>query len=283
MTPAAGGLRYFATVTRPRFWLYLAGPYLLGYTAGASSLRDLLAPEFWLYLAFFLGPANLLLYGVNDLADADTDAVNPKKGTMEARLDGRERPLARAVLVCLLVSGLAVAGLPSWPARGLLVLFVALALGYSLPPFRFKARPILDMASNFLYALPGFVGYLQAGGGRTQPTVVAFAWCWTAAMHLFSAIPDIASDRQAGVVTTATRLGAARSLALCGALWGVGGGLLLAGGVLWPWSLLALLYPAIPLVLLWRGGGGVGRAYWAFPLLNGALGMLAFFLIALTP
>lgn len=283
MTTIADNLRYLVAVTRPRFWLYLAGPYLLGYAAGTSLSLQWLQPKCWLYLAFFMLPANLLLYGVNDLGDADTDAVNPKKGTLEARLDGRERLLSRTVLGCLLLGIVAVAALPSWPARGLMLLFFALSWGYSQRPLRFKGRPFIDMASNILYALPGFIGYLQVGGTWPPMSVVAFAWCWTAAMHLFSAIPDISSDRQAGVATTATKLGAARSLVLCAALWGTGSLLLIMDGVLWPWNLMTIIYPIIPLALLWRRVADVTRVYWTFPVLNGTLGMLTFFVIVLTP
>jgi len=276
--------RYLVAVTRPRFWLYLAGPYLLGYTGAAMAAGHQLTPEFWVYLAFFLLPANLLLYGINDLCDVGTDQLNPKKGTVEARLDGRERLLLRTVLACLPVYLAAVVLLPTWPARAALTLFLALSAAYSLPPVRFKARPFFDMASNVLYALPGYVGYTQAGGDGMNLHVLGFAWCWTAAMHLFSAIPDIESDRRAAVATTATVLGAPRSLQVCALVWAAGAGLLIAGGVLWPWNLLTLVYPAIPLVLLMSlpsHSGIVTRAYWAFPILNGVLGMLAFFVIAL--
>lgn len=34
---------------------------------------------FFLYLLYFLFPANLLVYGVNDIADEDTDILNAKK------------------------------------------------------------------------------------------------------------------------------------------------------------------------------------------------------------
>lgn len=281
MTDSGFSLRYLFSVTRPRFWLYLGGPYLLGYSAASASPYALLKPEFWVYLLYFLLPANLLLYGANDLGDADTDALNPKKGTMEAQMGGRAKPLARAVAASLAVGAAALAWLPNWPAKGAMALFLFLSLGYSLPPFRFKARPFLDMASNVLYAMPGFVGYLQAGGTGFDPMVLTFAWCWTASMHLFSAIPDIDSDRQAGVATAATVLGERRSLALCAVLWGASAISLASGQVLWPWCLLASAYPIVPLLLLFRPSIGLSRVYWAFPIINGLLGMFAFFTIAL--
>jgi len=273
--------RYLFAVTRPRFWLYLAGPYLLGYAAASETPDRMLRTEFWLYLLFFLFPANLLLYGANDLGDSDTDALNPKKGTKEARMDGRAKPLAWAVALSLLIGVVAAVSLATWAARSTMALFLFLSLGYSLTPLRFKARPFLDMASNVLYALPGFVGYLQAGGQGFNPLVLSFAWCWTASMHLFSAIPDVESDRRAGVATAATVLGERRSLGLCSFLWAAAAASLIVGRLLWPWCLATLAYPAVTLLLLRNSGAGVERAYWVFPALNGLFGMAAFFLIAL--
>jgi 4-hydroxybenzoate polyprenyltransferase len=40
--------------------------------------------EYWMFLFYFLIPANILIYGVNDMFDYETDKLNPKKGTYEA-------------------------------------------------------------------------------------------------------------------------------------------------------------------------------------------------------
>ena len=37
--------------------------------------------KLWLGLFFVLFPLGLVLYGVNDIVDAETDALNPRKGT----------------------------------------------------------------------------------------------------------------------------------------------------------------------------------------------------------
>ena len=59
------------SISRPRFWLYLGGTYLVGYSAGIQQLTDFSTPIFWLYLLFFLLIANVFLYGINDYADED--------------------------------------------------------------------------------------------------------------------------------------------------------------------------------------------------------------------
>ena len=39
------------------------------------------------FVVYFLIPANILIYGINDIFDYDTDKLNPKKGTYEAFID----------------------------------------------------------------------------------------------------------------------------------------------------------------------------------------------------
>ncbi len=83
---------FLLKVSRWRFWLYLAGTYLVGFTIGVRDLNLLLTGWFWLHFLYFTLPANLLLYGINDLFDADSDASNPKKSAREHLLASAERP-----------------------------------------------------------------------------------------------------------------------------------------------------------------------------------------------
>ena len=71
---------FLIKVIRPRFWLYIFGPYLVGLAAGASSRVDFLRFDALLFGLYFLFPANLLIYGINDIFDFETDRRNPKKG-----------------------------------------------------------------------------------------------------------------------------------------------------------------------------------------------------------
>ncbi len=272
-------LTFLVRVSRPRFWPYLAGPYLVGLCAGAARAGDVLQPFVALHLLYFLWPANLFLYGVNDLADADTDRFNPKKGAQEhlLRPDERRRLGLAAALAALL--GLLLLPAESTLGALFLLLFLALGAGYSLPPLRFKARPVLDSASNVLYAMPGFLGYAQTAGAAPPPAALLGAAAWTAAMHLFSAVPDIAADQAAGLSTAATALGARRSLAACAVLWSVAVLSLVALLGPTPIAWLAAVYPLV-CVALWLRPERTARVYWLFPWLNVAAGFVLFLVAA---
>jgi 4-hydroxybenzoate polyprenyltransferase len=97
--------KYLVSLSRPRFWLYLGGTYMIGFAAGADSFSLFLSPLFVLHLLFFLTFANLFLYGINDLSDTDTDRFNRKKGSKEVRLsDHRKGIVKSAVFFSLLIS-----------------------------------------------------------------------------------------------------------------------------------------------------------------------------------
>jgi len=267
-----GRLRYLLTLSRPRFWLYLAGPVVVGVAYGAGSVPALFAPPALALFAYFLLPANVLLYGVNDVFDADVDAENPKKDDAagrEARWRG-DRLSAAAVVVAGAVGlgTFAVTPPVAWPY---LAGFFLLAVGYSAPPTRFKTTPFLDSLSNGLYALPGAAAYATLSGSHPPAAALVGAWLWTMGMHTFSAIPDVDPDRAAGIRTTATVLGERGALVYCGAVWALAA---VAFGTLDVrlGGLLAV-YPLATAALA-RSSVAVDRAYWWFPAVNTAVGTL---------
>lgn len=254
--------------SRPRFWLYLAGTYVVGYAAGGAGLHIFAEARFWFFLCFFALPANIFLYGINDYADADTDRFNSKKGNEERLLKTTERKKLRAVLwgIALVTLALAVVS-----QSGMLVVFLLLAYFYSAPPLRFKAHPFIDFASNILYGLPGFIGYFQTSGHFPAWPIAVAVFFWTSAMHLFSAIPDIDSDAKAGLTTSAIFFGQKKSLFICSAFWALSS---MIAAVTLPayWvAVLGLLYPLVPLFLVSRPML-IKRVYWYFPLYNAIVG-----------
>ncbi|ESP88939.1 prenyltransferase [Candidatus Halobonum tyrrellensis] len=262
-------LRSLVTLSRPRFWLYLAGPVLVGVAFGARTVGDLVTPSTAGLFAYFLLPANVFLYGVNDVFDRDIDAVNPKKGGgREARYEGDPLVPAAVVASALLGLGLfAVTPRATWPYLGG---FLLLGAAYSAPP-RLKTKPPLDSVSNGLYVLPGAAAFALVSGAHPPTAALVGGWLWSMGMHTFSAIPDVEPDRAAGVETTATLLGETRTYAYCGACWLAA---VAAFAAVDPRLALPLaVYPpvaaAVPL-----SGVSVHRAYWWFPALNTLVGTL---------
>lgn len=267
------------SVSRPRFWLYLAGTYLVGAALGFEVVWDAVDPLFWAYFVFFAFPANVFLYGINDYFDTDTDALNTKKGSKEHQLKQAERAQLKVWLYLgVIMFSLLIYLQPNWWLRGLLILFILVSSFYSAPPLRFKARPIVDFLSNAFYVIPGIIGYIHASDTLPDWFIVWGFCCWTFAMHLFSAIPDIEPDKNAELKTTAVWLGKQQSLIVCGIFWAIFSLICISLPNWRPWSLFTLIYPLIPLLLVIESRIKLIDFYWLFPYLNGFFGFAVYWL-----
>lgn len=212
-------LGFYLKVSRPRFWFYLFGPYIVGLIAGVTTRGELLSPIYILLGAYFLYPANLLVYGVNDIFDYETDKLNEKKVEYESLVTPERRS---KLWLAIFITNFAFVGIVFYatpPAVISAAAFIFLSIFYSAPPIRAKVKPFLDSAFNILYITPGVFSYSLVTGQFPPTTLIVAAGLWTAAMHAYSAIPDIDADKEAGLKTIATVLGPYFTLALCGILY----------------------------------------------------------------
>lgn len=270
-------------VSRVRFWIYTAGTYVVGYAMGMTSWLDFLKPEYFLFLLYFFFPANVFLYGVNDYWDREGDRYNPRKGGKEYKTRETEERNLRLLIYITLGMGLALLLFQkNLIEQILLSTFLLLSYFYSANPIRFKTIPFLDFASNVLYILPGILGYYQASTALPPVLVVLAGFAHTSAMQVFSAIPDIEYDRQAKILTTAVLLKRKTSLALCSIFWVTLAVLVIYLSSQNPLSFLVIIYPATPLLLLFKEDLNIDKIYWLFPHVNTFLGGLLFTALAIS-
>lgn len=271
-----GNLRKLLKISRPRFWFYIAGTFAVGYIAGANEVKDLATLKFFYLLFFFLLPANFFLYGINDLFDWETDHYNVKKDSKEYRfVQSDKRQLVTLLAVSFFFSLFVFFIVPQQAALWF-ALFQFLSFFYSAEPLRFKKRRYIDFISNFLYIIPGIVGYL-INATQLNFFILLALFFWTSAMHLFSAIPDIEADKKAGIYTSAVYFGYTRSLVVCFLFW-------LLFAVLSVWFnylfFLAFIYPSIPLILLLKKNISIDRVYWYYPYINAFIGFILYWYLA---
>ena len=275
-------LGFLLKVSRPRFWFYLFGPYIVGLAAGASDTSELVTWQTAFFALYFLFPANLLIYGINDIFDHETDNFNEKKVEYETLV---ERENHRNLIFGILALNLpflipAVIFMPELLAA--LAAFLFFSVFYSAPPIRAKSIPLVDSAFNVLYVFPGVVGYQLLSGAWPPPSVIVAAGLWTAAMHAYSAIPDIGADNLAGVRTIATLCGPYLTLAICAALYAAAAVLSIPylGFVSVP---LGSAYVLLMLASVWSyRSGRLFKLYRAFPIINVAAGFILFWEVAMS-
>ncbi|ERH09700.1 MAG: UbiA prenyltransferase [halophilic archaeon J07HX64] len=262
---------YLFWLSRPRFWLYLAGPVVVGVVYAASAPAGFFQPVAVALFLYFLVPANVFLYGVNDIFDADIDELNPKKAAEGREVRYGDNRGWHVVAPVVTAAALAAVFVPVVPDETLIAVagFLVLGAAYSVPPFRLKTTPLLDSVSNGLYILPGVAAYAAVSGSYPPLVGVAGGWVWAMGMHTFSAIPDIEPDREAGIRTTATLLGALPTLAYCGVCWLFAAALM---GLVHPaLAAVFLVYPLF-IVVVAVADIDIDRAYWWFPVLNTVAG-----------
>jgi lycopene elongase/hydratase (dihydrobisanhydrobacterioruberin-forming) len=231
--------------------------------------------------AYFTFPANLLIYGVNDIFDYETDKHNPKKEAYETLVKPKEqKQLWRWIAITnapflLLLPFLGNNG--RWGIAG----FLFFSVFYSMPPIRAKVRPLIDSIFNVLYIFPGIVGYAVVT--KTMPSLylclAAAFWCM--AMHAYSAVPDIQADKKAKISTIATQLGKAGTLLFCLVCYGLAAGLSIS--TLGQFSIAAgVLYGFMMIITLQaKNAKAVMKLYSLFPYINMSVGMALFFWILL--
>ncbi len=90
-----------------------------------------------------------------------------------------------------------------------LAIYFVTGIGYSVPPFSWKDRPVAGLLANMMGALLIFIaGYWAAGGVHIQAAVLALPYmAAVGAVFLLTTLPDKPGDGQFGKETFAVRFG----------------------------------------------------------------------------
>lgn len=268
-------------ISRPRFWIYLLGPYLIGSILTVDPTQLIFQWQFWLGFIYFTFPANLLIYGVNDIFDYETDKLNPKKIKYETLVTPKERiRLWLFILATNIPFILALYLINPLSSMGILG-FLFLGIQYSALPIRAKARPFLDSLFNILYIFPGIIGYsLFTLSLNLDYRLLISAGLWTMAMHTYSAIPDIKADKASNTPTIATVLGSKLTLLYCFICYTLSGILLAQFSPVLGIG-IAIIYGFMIGLSYDQNSARIFKLYTYFPLLNALIGFILFWSIIL--
>ena len=238
------GLRTLVVSSRPLSWVNTAFPFGLTYYLFVGQFDAL----FVVGTLFFLIPYNVLMYGINDVFDYESDLRNPRKGGVEGALLGPElhRPM---VLLSTLLPLPFLVPLILWGSllsTGVLALALFFVVAYSAKNFRFKEIPFVDSVTSSLhFVMPAVFAMALVGAELTglSLTLLASFFFWGMASHAFGAVQDVVADREAGVGSIATAIGAKGTVRFAVVLYLVAGLVVLVT----PWPLpmiapVALLY-----------------------------------------
>ncbi len=205
-TQRASDFSFLLQVSRPGLWTTTAMFYLmpLGHADFLHSWK------LWLGLFYVVFPLGLLLYGVNDIVDAEADLLNPRKGTF---LFGSRGAAEQLKLLRWLIAAAQIPFLPlfyfllgprilSW----FVLMLVAVAI-YNAPRIGWKSRPPFDVLIQASYLLV-FVLSSWLNDARQLPwQTFLFGALFAMHSHVFGEVMDIEPDRLSGRGTTAALVG----------------------------------------------------------------------------
>lgn len=244
---AKNSVKQLLLSSRPLSWVNTAFPFSVAYLLSTGGVS-----WFWVVGTFyFLVPYNLLMYGINDVFDYESDLRNPRKGGVEGAL--LSRSLHRLTIWVAVLSNLPFLVFLVVAGSGVSVLFlvvtVFMVLAYSAPKLRFKEKAFLDsFTSSAHFVFPAVYGFVAAGVSLLDGSVAAFLgafFLWGVASHAFGAVQDIVADRAGGISSIATVVGGKLTVRLAVFCYVLAGVLLLL--LVWPWSLTFLF--VVPYVL----------------------------------
>lgn len=246
-------LAQLALSSRPLSWINTAFPFAAAYLLTTREIDAVLIVG----TIYFLIPYNLAMYGINDVFDYESDLRNPRKGGVEGAL--LDVSLHRTTLIAALVTNvpflvyLVVVGNPlSWLVLAISIFAV---IAYSMKGLRFKEKPFLDsLTSSAHFVSPAVYGLVLAGATFTPELwlILTAFFLWGIASHAFGAVQDVIADREGGLASIATVIGARATTRLAVIAYVLSGLLLL--GTDWPGPLagIAALPYAISTAQWWN-------------------------------
>lgn len=197
---------FLVKAARPGFWTTSLWFYLL--PVGGRHVFG--SWWFWLGAIYVTLPLGLLIYGWNDLVDAENDRHNPRKDTFLFGARGTDAQLAalpRCIFLVQLPFAAVFVGLLGWPVAVWMLALVASTAIYNWPPPGLKGRPPFDMLNQIGYLLVFVLSSWLNRVPQLPWQTFVFGACFAMHSHLFGEIMDVEPDRRAGRRTLATTIG----------------------------------------------------------------------------
>jgi 4-hydroxybenzoate polyprenyltransferase len=199
-------VNFVIKASRPGLWLTAVWFYLL--PLGQRHVFH--SARFWLGLIYVTLPLGLIIYGWNDIADADIDRFNPRKGTFLFGARGSHEQLRRLPMQIAIVQAIFASIFLYLDGTRILTWFAALIVFtaiYNLPRYGLKSHPPFDILNQAGYLLVFvFSSWLNRAPQLRWPAMV-FGAMFAMHSHVFGEIMDIEPDRLSGRRTTASVIG----------------------------------------------------------------------------
>lgn len=199
-------LLFYLKVSRPGLWFATIWLYLLP----TSQMELVYSWEFWYGLFYICFPLNFMTYGWNDIVDHEIDALNPRKDNFwfGAKASYEQlKKLWKPILIVQLLSYPLLIYIGGYQVAILLILFLVINGLYNLPGKGLRSAPPLELLCQLGYVLIVPLSMYLNDAAAVPTATYVYLFLFAIQSHLIGEVMDIAPDKAAGRVTTATKIG----------------------------------------------------------------------------
>lgn len=228
--------------SRPISWVNTAFPFAVGYLMMGGDIDALLV----IGTLFFLVPYNLLMYGINDVFDYESDMRNPRKGGVEGAVTPKRfhNLIIWSSILTSLPFVVALVLLGNRISAAVLAVVLFFVLAYSAKYLRFKEIPFLDSVTSSMHFVgPLLFAYSLTTVNESALWAAGAFFLWGVASQAFGAVQDILPDREAGINSIATHIGARQTVWFSAVLYTLAVIAVINAGIYaWPVAAAGVLY-----------------------------------------
>lgn len=194
-------------VSRPISWVNTAYPFAATYIILGGKLDGL----FFIGTLFFLIPYNLLMYGINDVYDYESDIRNSRKNSLEGAAETKKfhPTILWTSVITAAPFSIALILLTPIQAAAIFAALIFFVIAYSVKGLRFKEIAFLDSITSSIHFVGPMVFAVAITGFQPKAWPFALAlFLWGIASHAFGAVQDVIPDRRGKLQSIATMIGA---------------------------------------------------------------------------
>jgi len=182
----------------------------VGFFLGISSsnLSSYIIPFFVFFISFFFIAS--LTFAMNNYYDAESDRINPRRININAVASGKiSKHNAIFLNIIFVFITLVVTILFKFEVFLFCIFLLFLGLSYSVPPFRLKGRPVIDVIWHFFgfFSIVIYGSYVAGSISLINWLVAISLGVWSSVAQIGNHIADYSSDKNSGTRTFAVWAG----------------------------------------------------------------------------
>jgi chlorophyll synthase len=200
----------YIRLVRPVAWVVFLLPFSIGFGIGATKDTN---PFHIIFALIAFASVNSFGFMLNSLADKEVDKFHDGR-SKDMNLSNQpfvtgeisEKKAIYLALILVIIS-LSFAWLVNFLFFMLFIIGIIIGYIYSMPPTRFKTKPITDILCNALAAGMALIAGLSIGGANMNLLFITGTFIAASAFYIPTVVTDYDFDKKVGLKTSAVFFG----------------------------------------------------------------------------